>query len=127
MAAPSASRLRVSDQAGLEGGLDLDVLAGLWDDDDGAACGGPGEDDGDVAGAGGGAVGAGVEDEVAGVDLAGGDLLAPGPLLLAGAGDVDAGGAVGQRNDKIISNGSDFLQRSPVIGRWIEAKQPIQN
>src|SRR5260370_32706568 len=51
--------------------------------------------DADVAGRGHGAVGSGEEHQVPGPDLAGRDLLAVGPLLLAGAGEADPGGAVG--------------------------------
>src|SRR5205823_10274617 len=52
-------------------------------------------DDADVAGGGHGPVGAGEEDEVAGLNLRGGHLTAVGPLILAGARDGDPGGAVG--------------------------------
>jgi hypothetical protein len=46
------------------------------------------EDNADVPGGGRGAVGAGEEDKVAGLGLADRDLLAVGPLGLAGAGMV---------------------------------------
>src|ERR1017187_9304926 len=74
-------------------GVFLDGVAGGVGVDHGV--GGRVEDDADVAGGGWGAVGAGEEDEVAWLGLAGRDLLAEGPLGLAGAGDGDPGGAVG--------------------------------
>ena len=53
------------------------------------------QDDADVPGGGGGAVGSGEEDQVAWLDLAGWDLGAVGPLGCGGAGNDDPGGAVG--------------------------------
>src|SRR6266487_2517269 len=70
-------------------GVVLDVVSGGVGVDHGV--GGGVDDDADVARCGGGAVGAGEEDQIAGACLAGGDLPPVSPLGLAGARDGQAG------------------------------------
>src|ERR1039457_3309563 len=83
-------RARGDDDPGKVQGVDLDVFTGLRGLDDLSAA----EVHHDVAGVAGGAVGAGGEQQVAGLDLGQRDLGAVLAPLVGGAGDVDARGRV---------------------------------
>ena len=94
-------------------GVDLDVLAGLRGLDDLAAA----EVHHDVARVRGGAVGAGGEQQVPGLDLGERDLGAVLAPLVGGAGDADARGGVGGVDQAGAVVGARAC-RAPLVFFW---------